>query len=302
MKKIFTTLVSVFVLLVLPIYSLAQSQDSGIQISPLTYNYDIDPGGSKDSQITLKNLGDEEIEYTIETENFTATTDDGAPVFNSKPSVEGVTSLADWFDFPDGRTAKIPAKGSTEINFSVSVPEGAEPGGHYAAVFAKVVGKTEEGKTELGVSSRVGTLFLVNVPGDVRYGVEIEDLTVPTFIWKGPVDLKMKIRNSGNVHYDSQAEIALRRLVISGESKVDMGAHTVIPDSSRAYEGRWESKYPFGIYRVTASATGGEASPATKVATVYAIPLIVVIPLIAIIAVITMTIRFLRRKYRVVSK
>jgi len=302
MKKIFIILASAFVFFVLPVQSLAQSPESGIQISPVTYNYEISPGGTKDAAITLKNLSKEEIEYTIETENFTNTTEDGAPVFAFGPAKEGIVSLANWFSFPEGKVGKIPAEGSVEVGFRISIPEGAEPGGHYAAVFAKMIAKTEEGKTELGVSSRVGTLFLVNVPGEVRYGVEIEKFTAPRFIWGGPASFEMKVKNTGTVHYDSQADITLNRALIGGETKIDMGQHTVLPDSSRAYEGKWESKYPFGIYKVTANATGGEASPATQTATVYAIPIIIVLPIIIAIILVVAIVRSFRKKYKIISK
>jgi hypothetical protein len=143
---------------------------------------------------------------------------------------------------------------------------------------------------------------LVNVPGEVRYGVEIENLTVPKFVWRGPIDLGMQVKNTGTVHYDSQADITLKGVLIGGEAKVDMGQHTILPDSSRAYKGEWESKYPFGIYKVTASATGGEASPVTQSTTVYAIPIIIVLPIIIAIILIAIIARSLKKKYKIVSK
>lgn len=302
MKKLLLCLIVATALFVLPFQSFAQTQDSGIQISPLTYNYEITPGKSQQAKITLKNLSSEPIDYTIETENFTATSEDGAPVFAFGPASEGVTSLADWFDFSGGKTGKLGPKGSGDVEFTISVPEGAEAGGHYAAVFAKVIKKTEEGKTELGVSSRVGTLILVSVPGEITNGVEIEELSIPRWIWKGPVTLGMKVKNTGSIHYDSQADISFNPVLFGNDTKVGMGEHTVLPSSTRDYEGKLNKKYPFGIYKVTATATGGEANPAVRLVTVYAIPLIIVLPLIALIAIIAISMHYIRKKYKIVSK
>jgi len=302
-KKIFIVASFAFtlVLFLLPTQSMAQSPESGIQISPVTCNYEISPGGVKDSVITLKNLGKEEIEYTIETENFVNTTEDGAPVFAFGPVKEGVTTLANWFDFPKGKTGKIPAEGSVEVGFRISIPKGSEPGGHYAAVFAKMIAKTEEGKTELGVSSRVGTLFLVTVPGEVRYGAEIEELSAPKFVWAGPVTFGMKVRNTGTVHYDSKSSISLSRALIGGETEIDMGQHTVLPGSSRVYEGKWSNKYPFGYYKLTATATAGSGNAPTLSGAIIAVPLIIVLPVIIGLILLVYLVRYIKKHVKIVK-
>ncbi len=301
MRRIAVVVLVLLVLFFMPRSLFAQTQKSGVSISPLTYNFEISPGESREAKITLKNLGNEEIDYLIETDNFTATTEDGVPVFAFGSVAGGGASLANWFEFPGGEEGKLAPNESTEISFKINVPMEAEPGGHYAAVFSKVIKKTDQGKTELGVSSRVGTLILVSVPGVVTRGMNIEELLIPQFVIKGPVNVGMKVKNTGSIHYDSSANLKIKS-IFGSEVNVDLGTHTLLPSSTRIYEGKWENKYPFGIYKVTATANGGSDIQDIETTTVYAVPLVIALPLIVLIVILTITTRIIRRKYKVVAK
>lgn len=295
----------------------ASAQQSGIQISPVTYNFDIKPGETQKAKITLTNLNDEELNFVTEKENFSNVSEEGAPSFAAKDLKEGVTSLADWITFDDQAEGKLAAKKEKEIIFTISIPEGAEPGGHYAAVFAKQIKKTAEGKTELGVSSRVGTLILVSIPGATSKNAEITEFRAPKLVLKGPIEclkdssdpnkvalgscFTMKVKNTGTVHFDSKGTVEIRSL-FGQVSTVDLGTHTIIPQNIRSFFGGWDKKYPFGYYRLTATATDGEGKPITATAAMWAIPLIIVLPALVIIIIIIMVWRFVKRNYKVVSK
>lgn len=274
------------------------SQKSGIQISPLTYNYDVKPGESVSGKITIKNLNTTPLTYVTEKENFSGVSDDGAPSFSE--TEYGVTALADWIEFTSNKEGVIAPEQNVVIDFTVSVPVGAEPGGHYAAVFAKEIRKTDEGKTELGVASRVGTLILVSVPGETTKTGQITEFKAPKIVWKGPVDFSLKFKNTGTVHYDSPAKVALKSL-IGKTAEVDMGTHTVIPQSSRNYEGKWTKKYPFGYYKATATAIDGDKKEVSQSAVVWAIPLIIVVPALVVIIIIILVIVYLKKHVRFVD-
>ena len=81
--------------------------EGGIQISPLTFNYDITPGTTQTGTITLRNLESEELNYVMEVELFNKISDEGAPSFQQADSSAGVTTIADWINFPGGKEGKI---------------------------------------------------------------------------------------------------------------------------------------------------------------------------------------------------
>lgn len=303
LKGILLTLAAFFVasVFLLPKSLSAQTQTKGIQISPVTYNFEIKPGDSQVATVTVTNLNDEALNYVCETENFSYVSEEGAPSFAGADLKEGVTSLADWISFDANKEGVIQSKKSAEVTFSISVPIGAEPGGHYAAVFAKQIKKTPEGKTEIGVTSRVGTLILVSVPGATTKTAEITEFKSPKFVWHGPVDFSMKVKNTGTVHYDSVAKVKIDPL-IGNNTEVDLGKHTLIPKNIRSFEGTWNKKYPFNYYKITAEATDGDGNPVTTTAVMWAIPLIIVIPVLLGIILLILLIVWIKKKFRIVAK
>lgn len=275
--------------------------EGGIQISPLTFNYDITPGTTQTGTITLRNLESEELNYVMEVELFNKISDEGAPSFQQADSSAGVTTIADWINFPGGKEGKIAPQQAVDINFNVDVPSGAEPGGHYAAIFAKQLKKDAQGKTQLGVVTRVGSLVLVSIPGDVDKSVSINEFNPKKFVWYGPVSLTGKVTNTGTVHYDSQLKVDIKSL-FGKTTTVDLGKHTLIPDNERNYKGTWENKYPFGYYKLTASASDGDGNfSATKQASVIAIPLIIVIPIILVILIVFWATRSFKKHFKLVK-
>ena len=299
MKKFYLALFTL--LLLLPISRSAASE--GIQISPLTYKYEISEGANEQGKVIIKNLNSENLNYIIEKENFSYVTDDGAPSFSAPKDASnvGLTTLADWITITSPTEGMLAPSEEREITFTVSIPENAEPGGHYAAVFAKTVKKTTEGKTELGVSSRVGTLVLVSVPGETIKTNGITEFTSPSFIWRGPVDFTMKVENTGTIHYESIGSVDIKPM-IGSTKKVDMGTHIIIPKNVRNYIGSWSSKYPIGYYKITASATDGSGNIVTKTATLWAIPIVIVGPSLLGLLILFLLIRFFKTHYKLTEK
>jgi hypothetical protein len=284
----------------MPSTFLKAADTQGIQISPTTYNYEIKPGESQSGKIILKNLNSNILNYVIEVEGFSKASDEGAPSFAIDSSAGCISSVSSWFFFKDEK-GQIPAGQQREIPFTVSVPKDAEPGGHYAAIFAKEVKEAAKGKSQLGISSRVGTLILIAVPGDVKMGAEITEFKTPRFVWNGSISFAMKVKNTGTVHYDSVGSVKIKSLV-SKESKFELATHTILPQNSRNYEKNWTKKYPFGYYKITPIATDGNKQEiSASTVTVIAIPLVIVIPILVLLILIILTISYLRKHLRFVN-
>jgi len=296
--------VAIFLLFVVTLIvpNLSSAADSGIQISPLTYNLEVSPGESEDISIKVTNLNDEDLSYVIEIENFNNVSDEGAPSFSNQDTDADITSLKDWIvvNPTSDKEGIIKPRESKDISFSINIPKGAEAGGHYAAVFAKEVKKTDEGKTQIGVSSRVGTLVLVSIPGNVVKSAEISEFNPKKIVWAGPVDLSMKVRNTGTVHYDSQGTVEIKSL-IGNTSEVDMGTHTIIPKNERLYTGGWSQKYPFGRYILAAKAVDGNGDIVSTSRIVWAIPLIIVIPVLVGLIILIWVIMYFKRHVRIIK-
>ncbi len=295
--KILISVLALALFVVIP-YA-AKAAAGGIQISPLTFKYEISPGQSQSGTITIKNLNSDNLDYIIESENFALVSDDGAPSFSGGNAATTSSSLAGWITVPADQTGTILALGEKNITFNIAAPANAEPGGHYAAIFARQVKKTATGQTEIGIASRVGTLILVTIPGNAKKGAEITEFTSPKVVWKGPVDFTMKVKNSGNIHFDSTGTVAIKSM-FGGTTTVELGTHTILPDNSRNFSGVWSSKYPFGRYQITATATDTDGNPMTTTAVLWAVPLVIVIPVIIILIVIILVVKYLKRHLKFV--
>lgn len=300
MKRIFVSL-SMFAILGLgllfPVSAKAVSQ--GIQISPINYSYEINAGNSVNAQFVISNITDQPMNYVLETENFSDVSDEGAPSFGGVNEQElGVTTLKDWINIAVADKEGTIAPGDKKmISFSIDIPVGADPGGHYAALFAKQVAKTPEGKTILGVQNRVGSLVLVTVPGKVTNTAEITSFTYTKFFWKDPAQFSMKVKNTGTIHYDSTAKVTLTSL-LGKKTEIDLGKHTLIPKFSRDYSGTWAKNFPFGYYKVSATATDGSDNLITTTGVLWALPIMIVIPVVILLILVIWIIVYLRRHLR----
>lgn len=298
-KRISIIFASLFVFFLLT-PSLASAQQSGLQISPLTFNYEVENGGEESGKVIVTNLNDEAINYQLEAEDFVNVSDEGSPSFSGIISDESISTLSTWIKFAGETTGQLAAKESIDVFFTIDIPEDAEPGGHYAAVFAKQINDVLEGNTEIGVSSRVGTLILVSVPGEVSRGATISDFNPPAFIWSGPLDFNFKVHNIGTVHYDSTGAVVVDP-VLGNTIEIDAGTHTIVPENARNFVAEWNKRFPIGYYTVSAQATDGDGNIVTEQKTIWALPLEIIVPAIVLILLIIWIAKIIKRKYKIVA-
>lgn len=299
--KIFLLFLGVLGLLITTQTSKVKAANTGIQISPVTFNFEIKPGETQTGKMTITNRNDETMDYVMELEIFEDSSENGVPSFTAVKPAEGLSSFVDWVTFPDGNIGSVPVGESKQVSFIISVPVGAEPGGHYGAIFAKQTKPLLEGGNQVGIAARVGALTLISIPGKTTQGLKILEFDVPKFVWRGPVDFKMRVKNTGSVHFDSKAVAKIQNL-IGGPTNFELGTHTILPKNTRVYEAIWASKYPFGYYTVTPTATDGNSkiiSGATV--TMIAIPLVIVIPSLVGLLILIWVIVYLKRHVRIVK-
>lgn len=279
----------------------SKAAKSGVEISPVTYEFEIKEGESQTGSLNVRNLDATPLEYVIETELFSKVSEDGAPAFDGTEKPEGITSLTDWITFSTPMSGTLAPSGQTDVNFTISVPVGAEPGGHYAAIFAKQIKKDAQGKTQLGVNSRLGLIILVSVPGDVVKGTEIKAFEYPAFITKGPSQFSMRVENTGSVHYDAVSKVELKPLLGKTQT-VDLGKHAILPHNIRAFSGEWKNKYPFGYYKISASTTDGKGELVTVTGSLWALPVNIVIPILILVLILWLIIIYAKGHFQVVRK
>lgn len=218
-----------------------------ITISPVIVDQPMDPGSSLHGSIHVINDTDGEQTYYVSVQNFLPQGENGGQQFLPATDTSG---LAGWFRFD--QTKVDLAKGeSANFPWTILVPTGAEPGGHYAAVFFSTQ-PSDQTQTGVGVGAKTGVLFLVNVSGNVSEAASVESFNVvddpqvdnpkPTaFLTHLPANFELRVKNSGSVHLQPEGQIEVKN--IFGADSAELPANPlgsrVLPSSIRRIFSGW---------------------------------------------------------------
>ena len=193
-------------------------------------------------------------------EDFIAGDETGAPKFIKKEdqSTDEFT-LSNWIQIEDNNLVLQPNE-TKEVYFRLNVPNNAEPGWHYAAIFFS---QWTPGNTQVAVVQRMWVLLLVNVEWTVNINANLKKFDIQNHSEKLPITIHTTIENTGNVHIKPKGKIEIideewnvlknigKESLLSpngafiGEKLVDYinlneVDGNVLPKSQRKYENKWE--------------------------------------------------------------
>ncbi len=232
------------ILLLLTILSsLTFSYAIGISVSPARYEIAADKAKTVYGELTVTNNSDNDQTYNTSVENFTAQGETGVPLFTRSE-----TSIASWLQI---EPSVVIAKGEKKtLKFSIVVPENAESGGHFGAIFLQ--SKPPEGKdTSVAIGTKVGMLILLKVNGDIKIGGDIKDFSANSpsssdekdkiFFTDLPINLSYRFTNSGNDRVNPYGIITIKNtLGITSETiSANSTQGNVLPQSTRKFDVLW---------------------------------------------------------------
>jgi len=225
--------------------SLLASNAFALTIAPPILEISANPGDNPTESIKIFNETDNWITFWVSTANFTAKADEeGTPEF--LPYQEGDNSLANWIDIDRATSITLlPAEQKT-ITYTIHIPQNADPGGHYAAIFFGTQPQDMYGSS-VGLSSKLGALVLLTVSGNISESGSLLEfkLSEPKpFYDHLPVALSLLFKNSGNVHLRPQGQITITNIwgQVSdkvGVNKDEDGGKNILPQTSRHLEAVW---------------------------------------------------------------
>jgi len=240
-----------------------------VSLSPLTFELTANPGETVSNIIKVTNTDQNPVNVVIEIEDFAAIGEEGQVTL--QPGEDASTySLASWVSVSP-RTLTIPGQDSGTVEFTISLPFDAEPGGHYASVLASVSAAQTPGAVT--ITQKVGSLLLMNVAGDVEEKLHIEEFSVEPFSEYGPVTILSRFENTGSVHMKPRGFIFIKNMFGQEVEKLDLPQRNVLPRSIRRIEVPWGEKIMFGRYEATLTAIYGSTNqPLSSVTTFWVIP------------------------------
>ncbi|HEU5187012.1 MAG TPA: hypothetical protein VFT87_00765, partial [Candidatus Saccharimonadales bacterium] len=274
-------------------------------ISPPLIELQSNPGQTIKASIRLTNLSDSALVIKSQFNDFGAKDETGEPniIFDEQETT--TYSLRHWIVAPAPFT--VAPKESKTIDFPITVPNNAEPGGHYAVI--RFTGSPPElDQSGVTLAASIGSLVLLNVSGEVNEKSDVAEFFAATpkfakngLFEAGPITLVERIKNDGNVHIKPTGSVEIFNMF--GQKVASLRANgapgdaqnppkSILPNSVRRFDQTWDSGFAFGRYRARMEMTYGQNNkPLFATLTFWVIPY----KLIGSVLVATVVLFFLMR-------
>ena len=253
-------------------------QSPTLSVSPTRQELTFDPGKTYDLSITVTNAGNSEATFIPAAGPYYPTADG-----NLDYSAENDhTQLWNWISFTQDSFTLAPGA-KAEVNFTITVPADAPGGGQYAAVYAEV--HASEGG--LNNVSRVGSLIVGRVDGEIIERGELLAQNVPTVVLGANFTPSVSIKNTGNVNFAVVSRLYVKD-ILSGNVLFDSTTdgddqQQVYPDMTRTFSFNWEGLPGVGIFEVEYTVNFAGQSHSVQ-RTVWAVPLWLLLTVIGVLA------------------
>lgn len=290
----------------MPAAALAKtSPGKGMEISPLVIDDTVSPGQQLTRTIHLRNLTSVGVIATPEVHDFTASGDEsGNPNIDTKDTTNTSYSLRHWITGLS--PVHLNAGQSVTVDIPVSVPEDAEPGGHYGAVLFTLSADATSGSSSVALGASIGTLFLLRVTGTVTEKLALQDFYTINHAgdrsaWhdSGPINFVVRVKNLGSVHEKPEGNIAVTDMLGRkvGTVIVNDKNGNALPGSIRRFDQTLPNTHLFGIYWAKLSLSYADGQKITKTIAFFVVPWQLIILLVLALLIVIYIVRTWMRKY-----
>lgn len=219
------------------------SSGSGLRVSPTRSDVSVTAGDSREITQTVKNVTQGVVTVQPSLNDFESDGLTGQPQLIGDPNEISVHSLREFITLPD--KFDLQPDEEKEVVVSLTVPQDAGPGAYFGTVLyrATPVGASNDGQVALIAS--VGSLVLLEVPGDIIEKISIEDVSAYTgdksgsFFTKKPDAVGVNIKNLGNSFARPFGKIAVTdwrgNIIFEYELNDEDRRKNVLPESSRLF-------------------------------------------------------------------
>lgn len=258
----------------------------GISLFPIKFDVTVAPGQSYSDTVTVINPNDFPIGVQPSVENI-AGGNQGSIDLTDTNIPHGLDA---WISLNENEFTLAPQQ-QLQVPFTITVPSDGEPGGHYGAIlFRGLPASSTASSTGVGISGQVGTVILLNVPGDSYATGNVASFAGPaSYVSHGPFNFSFTVNNTGNTHFTPTGQITLSGPLF-GKEVLPFTSGIVFPGYDRTFTASWPGRYAFGPITATLSLTiPDNTSTVTQSITFFAFPwqeaLIIVLALIILYVV-----------------
>jgi len=273
-----------------------------------SFSYELDPGTSLTDAFIITNHNAGSIDLDLYgADGFTTSSGQLDVVTHVAES----TAVGAWIELGTDRVV-IPAGESTEVPFTVTLPDNVTPGDYAGAVITSLVGPSVE--QGLSVDRRLGIRMHLRIGGDLAPTLVIDNMNVDYAgtanpFGTGDASINYTVRNTGNARLAAGQAVSIAGPF--GLFRSDAGDIDDVPELLPGE--KWEVTVPitgvFPAFLLSATvalspelpSTDGSVSaldPIEASATTWAVPLVLLIFILLVIASAITTIAVTRRNRR----
>src|SRR3989344_54397 len=295
--RLLVAAIAAFFVVALPSSGLAQEiSQAKVSVSPALFELTVKPGDVLENTMKVINTSDVVQSYEMEIKSFIGNELGQAKITASD---DPEYALKGWVKITPEKFT-LAAKQTQIVKFIISVPADAEPGGQYGSILASLVDNSAVSGTGAVTKSKVGTLVLVAVAGDIHYSAYVKEFSVAKKRFeRSPIEFRTKIHNSSSVHIKPKGFITLTDIFGRKAGSIDFDQKNILPDSDRLITQSYEQPLIVGRYVATLNILYGEKGDQLSSKTVfYVFPTWLIILCVALLILIILLLIYRRRQKR----
>ena len=217
-----------------------------ITLSPVSKHYQLKAGESIADELTIINDGDTTYDFTVYAQPYSVSGEDYQPdFFNEREN----TDIYKWVR-PEKTQYRLAPGETIKVRYTLAVPSGARPGGHYGAIFAETQPAGSAEGNSVARKKRVGTILYATIEGQYRTGGSLKGISIPRLQLKTPLVTETRVENTGNTNFKVDLKLKVTDL-FGGVKYIDTKAYEVLPETTRKMSLAWANAPSFGLFKVS---------------------------------------------------
>jgi hypothetical protein len=289
----FSAIVAAATLFSFPALSNAQV---GLSLYPIKFDVTLDPGQTYTNTVTVINPNSFAIGIQPQVENL-AGGDQGQIALENTDIPHGLSS---WITM-DLTPFTLQGGEQKQVQFTITVPADGQPGGNYGAIlFEGAPANGTSSASGVGISGRVGSVILVNVPGVGDATGNVTSFGASSSYYShGPANFTFTIQDTGNTYYTPSSTVTLSGPFFPKQT-LQLTSGVVFPGYGRTYTATWSGHYAFGPLTATLVTSIPDSGTITKTVTIWVFPWQEGLIVLVIILILVLIFRVFGKRFKIV--
>jgi len=267
----------------------AQAQfGDGVGLRPAFIEETMDTGQRKEFTLVVSNSSDQDKTYYLYKKDIVNASDSGVPIFADDDAYRTKSNISEWITFVLD-TIDIPAHSSIPISFTVTVPESASRGTHFAGIFVSMQ-PTKLQHSGMAVGYEVVNIISIRVAGVVEERANIRQFSTDNYIYnKSEVTFNIKVENNGKTLLRPTGTLVINNIFGKQVGIITFNGNLagVFPGSTREFAINWiNDDLGLGRYEAIISSSFGEdgfKQTTSSSVTFWILPMKIVVPSLCIL-------------------